>query len=65
MLATVLGAMDWGFRVVLATDVLCSSADETHDSLMNVYTNRFGQQVECVTTETLLAAWPGSARRWS
>jgi nicotinamidase-related amidase len=65
VLATVLGAMDWGFRVVLATDALCSSADETHDSMMNVYTDRFGQQVECVTTETLLAAWPGAARRWS
>jgi nicotinamidase-related amidase len=62
VLATVLGAVDWGFRVILATDALCSSADETHDSMMNIYMNRFGQQVECVTTETLLDSWPGSAR---
>jgi nicotinamidase-related amidase len=62
VLATVLGAIDWGFRVILVTDALCSSADETHDSMMNIYMNRFGQQVECVTTQTLLDSWPGSAR---
>jgi nicotinamidase-related amidase len=62
VLATVLGAVDWGFRVILVTDALCSSADGTHDSMMNVYTNRFGQQVECVTTETLLASWPDDDR---
>ncbi|MFT4118147.1 cysteine hydrolase family protein [Bradyrhizobium sp.] len=61
VLTTVLGAVDWGFRVVLATDALCSSADETHDNMMNIYMNRFGQQVECVTTEALLANWPGNA----
>ena len=62
VLATVLGAVDWGFRVVLVTDALCSSTDETHDSMMNIYMNRFGQQVECVSTETLLADWSASAR---
>ena len=44
------------------TDALCSSADETHDAMMNVYTNRFGEQVETVTTDTLLESWPGGAR---
>jgi nicotinamidase-related amidase len=63
VLATVLGAIDWGFRVILVTDALCSSADETHDSIMNVYRNRFGEQVECITTEALLESWPGGARR--
>jgi nicotinamidase-related amidase len=58
VLATALGAIDWGFRVILVTDALCSSADETHDAMMAVYLNRSGEQVECVTTETLLAAWP-------
>jgi nicotinamidase-related amidase len=62
VLATVLGAVDWGFRVVLVTDALCSSADETHDSMMDIYMNRFGQQVECVATETLLANWSASPR---
>ena len=53
-----LGAIDWGFRVILVTDALCSSADETHDAMMNIYMNRFGEQVETVTTQTLLESWP-------
>jgi nicotinamidase-related amidase len=63
VLATMLGAIDWGFRVILVTDALCSSADETHDAMMNVYMNRFGEQVETVTTETLLAGWQGALER--
>ena len=62
VLATALGAIDWGFRVILVTDALCSSADHTHDAMMNVYMNRFGEQVECVTTKTMLESWAGSAR---
>jgi nicotinamidase-related amidase len=58
-----LGAIDWGFRDILVTDALCSSADETHDAMMNVYMNRFGDQVETVTTETLLESWQGTSRR--
>ena len=61
VLSTLLGAIDWGFRVILVTDALCSSADETHDAMMNVYMNRFGEQVETVTTQTLLDSWPGRA----
>ena len=57
VLATLMGAVDWGFRVLLVTDALCSSADETHDAMMNVYENRSGQQVECVSTETILENW--------
>ena len=52
-----MGAVDWGFRVILVTDALCSSADETHNAMMNVYTSRFGQQVECVSTDTLVESW--------
>jgi nicotinamidase-related amidase len=62
VLATLLGAIDWGFRVILVTDAVCSSADQTHDAMMNVYMNRFGQQAECVTTETLLESWSGGVR---
>ena len=61
--ATMLGAIDWGFRVILVTDALCSSADETHDAMMNVYMNRYGEQVETVTTQTLLDSWPGGMRQ--
>ena len=45
-----------GFRVILVTDALCSSADETHDAMMNIYMNRFGLQVETITTESCWTA---------
>lgn len=37
-------------------------ADETHDAMMDVYMNRFAQQVECVMTMTILDSWPGRVR---
>ena len=57
VLATVLGAVDLGYRVVLATDAVCSSADQTHDAIMEIYHNRYGTQVEPVLTEEILDAW--------
>lgn len=33
VLAAVLGAVDCGYRVVIARDAICSSADATHDAL--------------------------------
>ena len=56
VLATVMGAIDRGYRVVLAVDGLCSSQDSTHDALMLLYRNRFTQQVECAPTEEIVAA---------
>ena len=63
VLSTMLGAVDWGFRVILVTDALCSSADETHDAMMNIYLNRFGEQVETATTATLFEGWPAVRRK--
>jgi nicotinamidase-related amidase len=57
VLASVLGAVDRGFRVVLATDALCSSSDETHDALMTLYLSRFGEQIEAATTDDILQHW--------
>ncbi len=57
VLAAVLGAVDFGYRVVLATDAICSSSDETHDVLLTLYHQRFAQQIETVDTETLLRHW--------
>jgi hypothetical protein len=34
--------------------------DETHETMMNIYLNRFGEQVETVTTGTLFKSSPGS-----
>jgi nicotinamidase-related amidase len=57
VLATVLGAIDRGYRVIVVTDALCSSSDETHDALMTLYEKRYTQQVETVWTDVLLATW--------
>jgi nicotinamidase-related amidase len=58
VLAAVLNAVDYGFRVVLATDAICSSSDSTHDALMTLYRNRFSEQIETVTSDAILGAWP-------
>ena len=57
VLGTVLGAVDRGLRTIVVTDAVCSSSDESHDASMGLYHARYGQQVETVDTETLLAAW--------
>jgi nicotinamidase-related amidase len=57
VLATALGAIDRGYRVVLVTDAICSSTDETHDALMTLYHRRFSMQVETVLMETVLENW--------
>jgi len=57
VLATVLGAVDLGYRVVLVTDGLCSSSDEGHDNLLDLYSKRFSHQIETIDSERLLAEW--------
>lgn len=57
VLATLLGAVDRGYRVVLAADAICSSADETHDALMRLYGSRFSEQIELATTAEILDCW--------
>jgi nicotinamidase-related amidase len=57
VLATVLGAVDRGYRVVVVTDAVCSSSDAAHDASLAVYHMRYGQQVETAETELVLDAW--------
>lgn len=49
VLAAIIGAIDLGYRVVIAIDAICSSADSTHDAMQEVYDSRFGMQVETAT----------------
>lgn len=57
VLATALGAVDRGYRVVLAEDALCSSADETHEAVLRLYQSRFDLQIELASTDELLENW--------
>ncbi len=56
LLAAVIGAVDLGYRVILVSDAVCSSTDDTHDAAMEMYGKRFGQQIEMVETAPLVAA---------
>jgi nicotinamidase-related amidase len=57
VLATVLSAVDFGFRVVIVEDALCSSSDEGHDALMTMYRTRLREQIDVVQAEELFEFW--------
>jgi len=57
VLGTILGAVDLGFRVIVVSDALCSSSDQSHDDLLNLYHERFGQQIETAECHDVLEAW--------
>ena len=56
LLAAVIGAVDLGYRVIVVSDAVCSSTDDTHDAAMEMYAKRFGQQIELIPTDRLIAA---------
>jgi nicotinamidase-related amidase len=57
VLATVIGAVDHGYRVVVVTDAVCSSSDEGHDMMLSLYRQRFSLQIETAESETILEHW--------
>ena len=57
VLASVLGAIDVGYRVIVATDAVCSSSDETHDAIQVFFGQRLSQQVETAETAEIVEAW--------
>jgi nicotinamidase-related amidase len=57
VLATVLGAVDAGFRTVVATDALCSSANSMHDAIVDWYHERLAEQIETATVEEIICNW--------
>jgi nicotinamidase-related amidase len=61
VLATVLGAIDHGYRVIIVRDAVCSSSDQGHDSLLDLFEQRFSQQIETADSETILSSWPSDA----
>jgi nicotinamidase-related amidase len=57
VLAAVMGAVDRGYRTIVVTDALCSSANSTHDALIDLYHQRYGEQIETVECDELLDGW--------
>ena len=54
VLATVLGAIDLGYRILLVGDAVCSGRDQTHDAALELLSARFSCQVAVVPTEDFL-----------
>lgn len=54
VMATVLGAIDIGYEIVLVSDAVCSGADETHDATLTVFSSRFSLQLDVMDTEQVL-----------
>jgi nicotinamidase-related amidase len=57
VLATVLGAVDAGFRVIVATDALCSSVNDTHDAIIDFYQERLQEQIEAAEVAEIIENW--------
>jgi nicotinamidase-related amidase len=55
VLATVVGAIDLGYRIIIPRDAVCSGADTTHDSTLELLEKRFSVQIEVASTEELLS----------
>jgi nicotinamidase-related amidase len=57
VLSTVLSAIDLGFPVTIAADAVCSSADPCHDAVLELYRQRFSQQIRTLAVATILDLW--------
>jgi nicotinamidase-related amidase len=55
VLATVLGALDLGYRLIVVRDGVCSSSDEGHDALMTMYHRRYTEQIEVADAAMIVA----------
>lgn len=57
VLATVLGAIDRGYRVIVVEDGVCSSRDDTHDALKDLFLQRFDMQAELACSAEIRESW--------
>jgi nicotinamidase-related amidase len=57
VLSSVLAAVDYGYRVIIADDAVCSSSDASHDALIELYSRRFDIQIELSRVGEIIEAW--------
>jgi nicotinamidase-related amidase len=57
VLASVLDAVDYGYRVIIVTNAVCSASDASHDALLELYRRRFDQQIETAQTSEIFDLW--------
>jgi nicotinamidase-related amidase len=57
VLSTVLGAIDRGYRVIVATDALCSTSGESRNALLALLQSRYIEQVETAHSDVIVENW--------
>lgn len=57
VLSSALAAVDHGFHVVIVTDAVCSFSDAGHDALLDLFKQRFSQQIFTAATAQILEEW--------
>lgn len=57
VLATVLGAVDLGYRVIVVRDAVCSSSDQGHDALITLFRQRYTEQIEVADAAVIMERW--------
>jgi nicotinamidase-related amidase len=57
VLATVLCAVDLGYRVIVVRDAVCSSSDEGHDALVTLFRQRYTEQIEVADAAAIMERW--------
>lgn len=57
VLGAVLGAVDLGYRTLLVRDAICSTSDESHDDMLRLFADRYGQQVEVASVDEVAELW--------
>ena len=57
VLATALGAIDRGYRLIIVKDAIASSKSVGHEAATKGIYPRFDQQIEMITAEQALSLW--------
>ena len=57
VLASVLAAVDLGYRVIVVSDAVCSSSNQGHDALLGLFERRFSVAVDVAETAEVLDMW--------
>lgn len=55
--ASVLDAVDEGYRVILAADALASSNAQAHDVILETLVPRLSEQIEILSTDAIVKLW--------
>lgn len=61
VLATALAGLDLDYRIVIATDAICSASDPCHNAVQKVYKERFTSQMRTLAVAEIRTLWRPAA----